>query len=277
MGQSFSSLGAKPFAVLPWKVLRSVGNHDCKATMGDVDLTLLDLLVVLDLGGFELGPFLNRIGLLSSLEEVGVRVVNRVASIMRMRDKAECLRRLVSAGLPVPTTVITESIEDAARFARTHVPCVLKPLSGFGGTGVQLIERQFDIDNIYDFLKYHSQVFGRGAYLLQEYVSNSGFDIRVLVCGGEVIGSMQRVGQGGLVTNIHSGGVPRRNTIDVDELALEAAASVGGDLVGVDIIPDQEGKLWLLEANATPGWAGLQTVCEHSLSDAIARKLLSVS
>ena len=66
-------------------------------------------------------------------------------------------------------------------------PCVLKPITGFGGLGVQLIQREFDLDNIYDYLKFHSQMFGKGAYLLQEYVKSPGYDIRALVLDGEVI------------------------------------------------------------------------------------------
>jgi glutathione synthase/RimK-type ligase-like ATP-grasp enzyme len=45
---------------------------------------------------------------------------------------------------------------------------------------------------------------------------------------------------------------------------------VKGRLVGVDIIPDQNSKLWVLEANATPGWAGLQQVTDFDISERIA-------
>ncbi|MFW9976408.1 MAG: RimK family alpha-L-glutamate ligase, partial [Candidatus Thorarchaeota archaeon] len=157
-----------------------------------------------------------------------------------------------------------------ANFVREHFPCVLKPITGFGGLGVQLIEREFDFENIYDYLKFHSQMFGKGAYLLQEFVRNPGFDIRALVLDDEVIASMQRVGGEGITTNIHSGGIPRNNTLDVTDLSVRAAKSVKGRLVGVDIIPDIDGNLWILEANATPGWTGLQQVTDFVISDRIA-------
>jgi RimK family alpha-L-glutamate ligase len=150
---------------------------------------------------------------------------------------------------------------------------VLKPITGFGGLGVQLIEREFDMDHIYDYLKFHSQMFGKGAYLLQEYVESPGFDIRALVLDDEVIATMQRVGGEGITTNIHSGGVPRENTLDVTDLSVKAAKSVKGRLVGVDIIPDTDGNLWVLEANATPGWTGLQQVTDFDISERIAESL----
>jgi RimK family alpha-L-glutamate ligase len=268
--ESFRKLGIDAIQVIPWKVSRKGATSKHEISMNGVDLSSLDLLIVLDLGANDIGAFFNRVGLLSALTEMGVRVINSVSSILLMRNKAETMRRLISAGLPVPSTLITESIDDAARFVQTHYPCVLKPITGFGGLGVQLIEREFDIDNIYDYLKFHSQMFGKGAYLLQEYVRSPGFDIRALVLNNEVLATMQRVGGEGITTNIHCGGIPRRNTIDVSELSMKAASSVKGNLVGVDIIPDMEGNLWILELNATPGWAGLQQVTDFDISERIA-------
>ncbi|MCK5238671.1 MAG: RimK family alpha-L-glutamate ligase [Candidatus Thorarchaeota archaeon] len=273
--QSFLKLNVEVTRVIPWKVAREGATDLHRILMGKKDLSKLDSLLVLDLGAKDIGAFFNRVGLLSALAEMGVEIINAVNSILVMRNKAETMRKLVSAGLPVPRTLITESIEDGAEFIRKNFPCILKPITGFGGEGVQLIDRQFDLDNVYDYLKFHSQIFGKGAYLLQEYVRNPGFDIRALVLDGEVIATMQRVGTEGVVTNLHAGGIPRVNDIDVKDLALRAAASVRGRLVGVDLIPDEQGKVWVLEVNATPGWRGLQKVTDFDISKRIASSLSS--
>lgn len=274
--ESLLKLGVDAKQVIPWKVARTGSTTKHEISMNGEDLSELELLIVLDLGANDIGTFFNRVGLLSALTEMGVRVVNSVSSILLMRNKAETMRRLISAGLPVPRTLITESIDDAASFVKEHFPCVLKPITGFGGLGVQLIEREFDLDNIYDYLKFHSQMFGKGAYLLQDYVESPGFDIRALVLDNEVIATMQRVGGEGITTNIHTGGVPRENSLDVTDIALKAARSVRGRIVGVDIIPDREGNLWVLEANATPGWTGLQQVTDFDISERIAHCLARV-
>jgi len=244
--------------------------HKHQILLNGEDLTELERLIVLDLGANDIGAFFSRVGLLFALVELGVEVVNSVPSILVMRNKAETMRKLVSAGLPVPHTLITESIEDAAQFVRSNFPCVLKPITGFGGMGVQLIDKKFDLENIYDYLKFHSQLFGKGAFLLQEYVRSPGYDIRALVLNNEMIASMQRVPSEGIVSNIHSGGTARTNDVDVSSLAVQAAKSVRGMLVGVDIIPDKTGNLWVLEVNATPGWAGLQSVTDFSITKRIA-------
>jgi RimK family alpha-L-glutamate ligase len=259
--------------VIPWKVSRWGTTDKHEIIQDDTDLSKLELLFVLDIGANDIGTFFNRVGTLSALTEMGVKIINSVSSILLMRNKAETMRRLISAGLPVPETLITESIDDAAAFVRSHFPCVLKPITGFGGLGVQLIRREFDLENIYDYLKFHSQMFGKGAYLLQEYVRSPGYDIRALVLDGEVITTMQRVGGEGITNNIHTGGVPTKNPIDVTDLSIRAAKSVKGYIVGVDIIPDSEGNLWVLEANATPGWNGLQQVTDFDISARIAQSL----
>ncbi|MFW9967919.1 MAG: RimK family alpha-L-glutamate ligase [Candidatus Thorarchaeota archaeon] len=267
---ALQNLGVSSLRVIPWKVVRIGSSDEHRIISEGTDLTDLDLLLVLDLGANDIGAFFNRVGLLSALAELGVTIVNSVSSILLMRNKAETMRKLVSAKLPVPRTLITESMEDAARFVNDNFPCVLKPITGFGGLGVQLIDRDFDLEHIYDYLKFHSQMFGKGAFILQEYIRGPGFDIRAFVLDGEVIATMQRVSNGDIVTNIHSGGTPRLNDIDVAELAINAAEAVKGRLVGVDIIPDRSGDMWVLEVNATPGWTGLQRVTGLNIAEKVA-------
>lgn len=272
---SMKQLGVEVTRVIPWKVAREGSTSYHRISIEGKDLSELDVLLVLDLGANDIGAFFNRVGLLSALTDTGVDVINSVGAILQMRNKAETMRKLISAGLPVPSTLITESIEDAAQFIQRHFPCILKPIAGFGGQGVHLIDNEFDLTNVYDYLKFHSQIFGKGAYLLQEYVRSPGFDIRALVLEDEVIATMQRVGVDGVLNNIHAGGRPRKNDIDIEELALRAATSVKGKLVGVDLIPDNQGKIWVLEVNATPGWTGLQRVTDFDIAERIATTIVS--
>ena len=272
--ESLESKGAEVLRIMPWKVKQNLSHSDYCLEIKDRNLIDLDIVFVVDLGADDIGAFFHRLSLIHAIEEHGVRVINSSDALLKMRNKAECMRNLQKAGISIPETLITESIEEAADFVKRNSPCVLKPITGFGGLGVQLIEREFDLDNIFDFLKHHSRMFGKGAFLLQQYIRNSGFDIRALVVEDRVIGTMQRVATQGIVTNIHAGGIARENDIDVNIVAVEAAKAVNGNLAGVDIIPDISGKFWVLEVNATPGWAGLQTVSQIDITDAIASWLI---
>ena len=41
-------------------------------------------------------------------------------------------------------------------------------------------------------------------------------------------------------------------------LALRAAAAVGADYAGVDLLTGSDGETYVLEVNGIPGWKGLQ-------------------
>ena len=86
---------------------------------------------------------------------------------------------------------------------------------------------------------------------MQELVEPQGFDLRLLVAAGEVVGAIERVAAPGeWRTNIALGGTRRRTNPPVEACAIaaRAAAAVRGDLVGVDLIP--AGSSWrVIEIN----------------------------
>jgi ribosomal protein S6-L-glutamate ligase RimK-like protein len=82
--------------------------------------------------------------------------------------------------------------------------------------------------------------FRRDGALVQELVPPRRYDVRVIVAGGRVIGAGRRTAAGGeWRTNVSLGGDVRRFEPDrtARALALAAAAAVGMDLVGVDLLP----------------------------------------
>jgi glutathione synthase/RimK-type ligase-like ATP-grasp enzyme len=84
-------------------------------------------------------------------------------------------------------------------------------------------------------------------------VPPQGYDLRVLVGGGRVVGAAFRVAAPGeWRTNVSLGGV--RRTIsepsgDAAVLALDAAHATGAALVGVDLLPDGRGGWVVAELN----------------------------
>ena len=86
----------------------------------------------------------------------------------------------------------------------------------------------------------HRPWFAECGVLAQELVPPLGWDLRLVVAGGELVGCARRVAAAGeWRTNVSLGGrsEPTVPPPLARRLALEAAAAVRGDLVGVDLLP----------------------------------------
>ena len=58
------------------------------------------------------------------------------------------------------------------------------------------------------------------------------------------------------------------------DLAVRAAAVVGADYAGVDLLPARDGTIYTLEVNGIPGWEGLQGATGVDVAGAIVDHLL---
>ncbi len=156
----------------------------------------------------------------------------------------------------IPETYVSRDVDylDSIVNNSTKDKMILKPLDGFGGSGVIVLETKAktSIKSLLEF--YIGQ--DKNYVILQEYVEGADKgDIRVLMLNGEPIGAMKRVPkQGDARSNVHAGGSAEKYTLNKKE--IELCRKIGQKLVvdgiffaGIDII---EGKL--LEVNVlSPG------------------------
>jgi RimK family alpha-L-glutamate ligase len=206
----------------------------------DVVLGRLDVLPTLD--GTE--P-----GLLELLlfERRGIRVLNPAFATARAHDKLLTARTLARAGVPHPWTVHVASGAPLPLFAP---PLVVKPRFGSWGADVYRCESRAELDACLAEIG-ERPWFRRHGALLQALVPSVGRDLRLLVAGGGVVGAIERVaGEGEWRTNISLGGssAPVEPPEEACRIAVAAAVAVGADLVGVDLLPLEDG--WtVLELN----------------------------
>jgi RimK family alpha-L-glutamate ligase len=228
----------------------------------------------IDAGSFEAVTL--RLGLLHALAAAGVPVWNAPRAIEACVDKAQTTWRLQRAGLPTPDTWALESRDDAlalvAAEATRERPLVLKPLFGSQGKALRLVGAPDDLP---------PPETVSGVYYLQRFVGPASgehgfYDHRVLVAGGRALAGMIRRGTG-WITNIKQGATAEAWTPDAEaeRLAAAAAAAVGADYAGVDLIADGDGGYLVLEVNSMPAWSGLQTVTGFDLTEAIAGAFLA--
>ncbi|MEM2124533.1 MAG: ATP-grasp domain-containing protein [Methanolinea sp.] len=167
------------------------------------------------------------------------RVINSPLSIYTCASKVLTSSLLVKNGIPTPETCFTQSGDIAAAFISRHGRVVSKPVYGYDGHGVVLVESPGEL--------------GSPPYYLQEYVPNDR-DFRVFVIDGEAVSAIERVSDT-LAHNIHQGGIGRPVEIDplMADRAVAAARAVGVDYGGVDLLRRGD-DYCVLEVNGTPNW-----------------------
>ncbi|WP_438964342.1 glutathione synthase [Winogradskyella sp.] len=121
---------------------------------------------------------------------------------------------------------------------------ILKPLNGFGGSGVILIEKSAmsNINSLLDF--YITTGEGESNYvILQDYIEGADQgDVRILLLNGDPVGAMKRVpGKDDHRSNVSAGGSVQKHTLTKAEKAL--CKQIGPKLVkdglyfvGIDVI-----------------------------------------
>jgi RimK family alpha-L-glutamate ligase len=212
-----------------------------------------------------------RVDALHWIEERGIPVVNSPRAIERAVDKFYTDALLREAGLPTPETVVCENMADAMEAVRRIGDVVIKPIFGSMGQG---LVRVSDPDIAFRVLKSLDQV--RSVFYIQRYIDHGDRDIRAFVVSGRVLGAIERRAPAGdWRTNVARGAEARAIELPDEwaELALGAAAAIGADYAGVDLLPSRDGEVFVLEVNGIPGWEGLQQATGLDVAGALVDHL----
>ena len=221
-----ASLGLPATVLPPRDALRTL-------EPGDIALGRLDVRDELD--GVERGT-----EELEQLAASGAVLLNPPSALVAAHDKLLTARILRRAGVPHPRTwLIAEGVLSPA----PELPVVLKPRFGSWGRDVVLCPTADELERE---LTHFAQRpwFAEQGVLAQELVPPVGWDLRIVVAGGRVVGAARRVAAPGeWRTNVALGGrsEPVAPPPLAQTLALEAAAAIRGDLVGIDLLPLGEG------------------------------------
>ena len=232
---------------------------------GDVALARLDVREGLD--GVERGT-----GELERLVAGGIDVRNPPGSLIVAHDKLLTARTLRLAGLPHPHTTL---ISPALPTAVPELPVVLKPRFGSWGRDVERCTTLRELEDALVRLQRKPWFREHGA-LAQELVEPRGWDMRLVVAGGRVVGAACRIARGGeWRTNAALGA--QVEPVDpppiAQALALAAARATRSDLVGVDLLPTPNGGFLVLELNGAVDFRLLYAPGRNVFSDTVAALL----
>ena len=186
------------------------------------------------------------------LNDWGVKTVNSYVTADTCGDKLLTTSALVKAGLPVPRTKVAFTPESALlAIEELGYPVVLKPAIGSWG---RLLSKVNDREAAEAILE-HKEILGNynhSIFYIQEFIRKPGRDIRSFVVGDETICAIYR-DSAHWITNTARGGKASNCPVtpELNRLSVAAAQAVGGGVLAVDILEDQERGLLVNEVNYT--------------------------
>jgi len=237
----------------------------------DVPIFEADVVLARIIPGGSLEQIIYRVDALHWIEDRGIPVVNTPRAIERSVDKFYTTALLREAGLPTPETIVCEGVDQAMAAVRAMGDVVIKPIFGSLGHGMVRVS---DPDVAFRVVRALDQT--RAVFYVQRAIEHDGRDIRAFVVGGRVIGAIERCApEGDWRTNVARGGSARPFELssEWERLAVRAAAAVGADYAGVDLLPSRDGEVFVLEVNGIPGWEGLQSATGVDVAGAIVMQV----
>lgn len=212
------------------------------------------------------------------LESKGFKLYNSAESIRLCDDKALTYIKLRENELPIPKTIIApktykapvnkEWCRNAAE--RLGFPLVVKECFGSLGNEVYLVN---NIDEMVETV----EKIGNRPFVVQEFLKNAyGWDVRVIVVDGEVIGAVKRINNKDFRANAAQGGQMEIFHLSRQDemLAIGAAKATGTFFAGVDLIMGESGFA-VCEVNSNMLFSSAEKTLGISIAGKIAEKIKS--
>jgi ribosomal protein S6--L-glutamate ligase len=215
----------------------------------------------------------ERLQLLRHLEAGGVPVWSAPERLEMAVNRYRMTMELVRAGLPVPETVVTESLREAEAAVERFGSAVLKPLFTSKGRGMLRLDPALHLRSVFERFR----ADGLGPFYLQRFVKHPGRDLGVAVLDGRCIGAYWRTAAlGQWMTTIRSGGRYSAAEPPPEAVAIaeRAARHFGLLFTGVDLIEGADG-FSVLEVSAFGGFRGLLDGCGVDAAPLLADAVLA--
>lgn len=247
-----AELGARSERLDFRRLTITVSSAKTKIFCGEYDLGRFDAFIVRTMPPGSLEEVVTRMDILALLKSDGKLVVNSPRAIECAVDKSLTTAKLAQAGLPVPATWVGESSDAALEgFEKLGGDVVVKPVFGAEGRGIMRVS-----DPDLAFRTFRTLERLDAVIYQQQFVPHAGFDIRVLVLDGKILGAMRRDSPHDFRTNVARNGSATQTEVtpEIAGLSLRASAAIGTRIAGVDLLTAYEGETYVIELNAVPGW-----------------------
>ena len=201
------------------------------------------------------------------LEFMDVPVLNKFDVASLCGNKMFMTLLLKKNNIPTPKTYFSFSSESATEnIEKVGYPLVIKPVIGSWGRGVMPLKDKDTVDAVFEIRDITDSPHDR-IYYLQELIKRPPRDIRVITIGDRPIAAMYRKSSGGFKTNIALGADPEicEITKEMEDMASKASKAMGGGILGIDMMEDEENGLVVHEVNNTVEFKGLAKVAKENI------------
>ena len=203
----------------------------------------------------------------ASLEFMDIPVLNKFEVANICGNKMFMTLLLKKNNIPTPKTYFSFSSESAAEnLEKVGFPLVIKPVIGSWGRGVMPLKDKDTMEAVFEIRDITDSPHDR-IYYLQELIQRPPRDIRVITVGAEPIAAMYRKSSGGFKTNIALGADPEicEITKEMEDMAAKASKAMGGGILGIDMMEDDQRGLVVHEVNNTVEFKGLARVAQRNI------------
>ena len=234
----------------------------------DYDFSGVDIFLQRCIGTLR-GIYITKI-----MEEYNLSVINDFRTSINCFDKVRCTLSLVKNNIPTPETIVVFS-EKAGLEAleKLGYPAIIKPILG---SWARLVAKVNDKDAAKSVLedRWEMGVWNRIFYI-QKFINKPNRDVRAMVVGDRVAAAIYRVNESDWRTNTARGGKPIKCKItsELEDLSIRAAEAVGGGILGVDLMEDDDG-LVVHEVNHSPEFKNIQRVTGVDIAKEIVDYLI---
>ncbi|WP_196887379.1 RimK family alpha-L-glutamate ligase [Aureivirga sp. CE67] len=195
----------------------------------------------------------------------GIPCINSAETLKIGFDRLSMLSRIKKLGLPViDFNVVTKS--NHLKNIKIDFPFVVKVGNYHGGFGKVLVENEKHWQDIQDLL------FVTENYISIEPYINYVRDIRYIVIQDK-IWAMSRKGKFWKANIETTDFIEIKPLESIKNQLLKLQKELQADILAIDILEEENGKLHIVEYNDIPGISGFSDALKHELADVLRRKM----
>jgi len=185
-------------------------------------------------------------------ENLGIYCPQSPDGLLIASNKIRATQKFSVNGLKVPTTVMAKKPYHPKFLVEKvgGLPAVAKTPYGSQGAGVGIMKDAEQTNNMISM--FHASKID---LLFQSYIEGGKKDIRAIVVGNRVAVAMERTAKDSFKANLSLGGSGRKVELSKEdqEICVNAARACNLEMAGIDIMKNEKGTTFLIEANGNPG------------------------